>query len=303
MMFPHTRLSLLLFALIASFSSINAQTATDSVSLVADKGSFSLIVPKEFISYKESTSVSVYYRGDGVAGSVQRDKTNGLERLLWIRPQPNDKTAYQSSEFEGFSIIRAVSTNRFGSYWETIHIGSQDRYYSVSAHGKGRNDPKVRFVLDSIRLKGRLLFRNVIAAETTQAESIDVADLKTSPEIQDALKRPDAPSSVIRYEKLDDNDLDESSSSIYSRPLTILRKEKASYTDEARNKGVKGSVRGRILFSADGTIGEIVMDPTLDKGLAQSAAKAARRMKFLPAEIDGKAVDQWRPITYTFDIY
>jgi hypothetical protein len=304
MHFSQIRPFLLLFVLVVSLISINAQAVNELVVLVADKGDFSVMVPKSFLAHKEATQIAAYYRGDGVSGSVLRGKTDGLERMLWVRPQPNDKTAYQSLEFEGFSVIRAVSTRESGSYWETIHIGSNDRYYSVSAHGKDVKDPKVRIILDSIRLKGRLLFRNATFTDPSQAPSVDIAQLETSPDIKEALKRPDALATVTRYEKLgDDNDADDGVSGVYSRQLTILRKEKASYTSGARDKGVKGSIRGRILFKADGTIGEIVMDPTLDKGLARNAADSARRIKFLPAEIDGKPVDQWRPITYTFDIY
>ena len=89
----------------------------------------------------------------------------------------------------------------------------------------------------------------------------------------------------------------------FTRNLIVLYKEKAQYTSAARANNIQGNVTGRVLFKSDGTIGEIIMDTTLDRGLAKNSAKAASRMKFLPAEIDGKPVDQWRPITFTFNIY
>ena len=106
-----------------------------------------------------------------------------------------------------------------------------------------------------------------------------------------------------RFEKFDKTRVPDIRSTVYTRQLIVLKKYKAAYTDKARSENVRGTVKGRILFKADGTIGEIAMDPTLDKGLAISAADAARRIIFLPAEIDGKPVDEWRSISYSFDIY
>lgn len=295
-----------LLAMTFSFVAMtSAQGSAEWVDLEADEGEFSVRVPGGFGSLKEATKVTAYYHTDGVSGSVQRDKTDGMLRLSWIRPGRDDKAVYQAVSFEGFSLIRVTPGPTARAYTETIYIASKNRFYSVTAHGRDRQDPQVRRVLDSIRLKGRPLFRNVVAVPTAArtAGAADLADLKTSPEIAAALKRPDAPAKAARFETVVKTDADDISSTVYTRMLTILRKDKAVYTDDARERGVRGSVHGRVLFRADGTIGEVIMDPSMDEGLARKCAEAARRIKFLPAEVDGKPVDEWRPLTYTFDIY
>jgi hypothetical protein len=41
----------------------------------------------------------------------------------------------------------------------------------------------------------------------------------------------------------------------------------------------------------------------LNKGLVKNSVDAARRIKFLPAEVDGKPIDVSRMVEYSFSIY
>ena len=86
---------------------------------------------------------------------------------------------------------------------------------------------------------------------------------------------------------------------IYSRSLIVLRKPKAAYS----RKSVEGIVRLRVTFLPDGTLGQITLLRSLHKDLDKSAFDAAKKIKFLPAEIDGKPVEVSRIFEYGFDIY
>ena len=78
-------------------------------------------------------------------------------------------------------------------------------------------------------------------------------------------------------------------------------------------EGEKGSARylaaggiyaeNTTLFVRLIVFGAIIVDPTLHRGLARNAGTAARAMKFIPAEVDGKPVDTWRPVSFTFNVY
>lgn len=85
--------------------------------------------------------------------------------------------------------------------------------------------------------------------------------------------------------------------------VKILEKKPPQYTDRARENLVKGEIRLLVGFEADGTIGHILVLRTLGYGLDQEAVKAARRIKFEPATVDGKPVAAVLQINYTFDIY
>lgn len=86
-------------------------------------------------------------------------------------------------------------------------------------------------------------------------------------------------------------------------PLAVLSKPKPTYTDVARRDKVEGTVKVRVEFKADGTIGEVAAISELPGGLTEQAENAARQIKFRPAAVDGVAVDSSKLIEYTFAIY
>ena len=85
--------------------------------------------------------------------------------------------------------------------------------------------------------------------------------------------------------------------------VQILEKPRPEYTDQARNNLVEGEIRLLVGFDADGTIGHILVLRTLGYGLDQQAVRAARRIKFVPATVDGKPVPTVMQVLYSFDIY
>jgi TonB family protein len=89
----------------------------------------------------------------------------------------------------------------------------------------------------------------------------------------------------------------------YSRPLIVLRKPRPSYTDDARSASISGTVKLKALFRATGEISGITVVNKLDDGLDRNAVDVVRKIKFLPAEIDGKPVDVFRTLEYSFTLY
>ena len=59
----------------------------------------------------------------------------------------------------------------------------------------------------------------------------------------------------------------------------------------------------RAVFSADGTIKHILVVKGLEGGLTEEAVRAARKIKFVPAEKDGRPVSQYFQIEYNFNLY
>lgn len=86
-------------------------------------------------------------------------------------------------------------------------------------------------------------------------------------------------------------------------PYRILSTPKAMYTDEARTKGIQGSVILKITLLANGSIGNITPVKTLGYGLTEKAIAAARQIRFEPKKVNG--VPQSVIITrdYSFSIY
>jgi TonB family protein len=83
---------------------------------------------------------------------------------------------------------------------------------------------------------------------------------------------------------------------------TILKKEKAEYTPEARANKVRGTVILNVIFGADGGIRGLRVVSGLPHGLTGQALKAAQRVQFEPAVKDGKPVDVRGDLEFSFDL-
>ncbi|HZH29875.1 MAG TPA: TonB family protein [Pyrinomonadaceae bacterium] len=83
----------------------------------------------------------------------------------------------------------------------------------------------------------------------------------------------------------------------------ITSKPEPLYTVRARRNQTTGTVRLRIVLSADGTVGHIYPARTLPDGLTEASIEAARKIKFVPAMKDGRLVSQFVTIEYNFNIF
>jgi len=99
--------------------------------------------------------------------------------------------------------------------------------------------------------------------------------------------------------KLYDDPIEPMSASL--RP-TILYREKAQYTQEAKDNKVEGTVILSAVFGVDGRIGEIGVIQGLPYGLTQSAIEAAKKIRFEPAMKDGRPVSVRGNLEFMFNL-
>lgn len=83
----------------------------------------------------------------------------------------------------------------------------------------------------------------------------------------------------------------------------VLTKPEPAYTEEARGERVSGTVVLRAVFAADGTVRHILVLQGLPNGLTAQALKAARRIRFVPATINGRPVSMFIQLEYNFNVY
>jgi len=84
---------------------------------------------------------------------------------------------------------------------------------------------------------------------------------------------------------------------------TILYREKAKYTEEARQNKVQGSVVLQVVFHANGTISDIRVVRGLPDGLTEKAIEAAKKIRFQPAVKNGAAVSVRGTLDFSFNLY
>lgn len=92
---------------------------------------------------------------------------------------------------------------------------------------------------------------------------------------------------------------------VESRDLrpTILYKERAKYTEDARQHQIQGTVVLSVIFGADGRIHDVRALRSLPHGLTEEAISVAQRIRFNPAVRGGKAVSVRSTIEYNFTLY
>ena len=83
----------------------------------------------------------------------------------------------------------------------------------------------------------------------------------------------------------------------------IVSRAEPSYTEEARENLVEGTVVLRSVFSAGGEVTNIRVKSGLPYGLTERAIEAARQIRFTPAIKDGRAVSQYIQIEYNFSLF
>jgi TonB family protein len=84
------------------------------------------------------------------------------------------------------------------------------------------------------------------------------------------------------------------------RPVEIVFKPSPEYTDEARNARIEGTVTLELEFTAAGDVRVLRVVRGLAHGLDEAAQRAALRIRFKPAQSDGRAVDSRATVYITF---
>jgi TonB family protein len=84
---------------------------------------------------------------------------------------------------------------------------------------------------------------------------------------------------------------------------TILYREKAKYTEEARQHKVEGTVVLTVVFGADGRIHDIRTVRGQPDGLTETSIEAAQKIRFHPAVQNGRPVSVRATLEFSFALY
>lgn len=87
------------------------------------------------------------------------------------------------------------------------------------------------------------------------------------------------------------------------RKAQITFNPQPQYTEEARKNQVQGVVRISMVMTASGQVQSIRVVSGLPNGLTEKSLEAARRIRFIPAQKDGRNVNQYVTVEYNFRIY
>jgi len=166
-------------------------------------------------------------------------------------------------------------------YWgvtRTVQVfATKKRVYQFQVVGAPGEDPRVKPFFASLMLGKK-------------GEGIEVSDG------QGSAYEPGPQSTPVSMEK------SYTGKQVDRKAVLVMRIEPA-YTEEARQRGVTGTVVLKAIFSAKGSVVNLVTVSGLPDGLTERAIDAARKIKFIPAVKDGKFVSMWIQLEYNFNLY
>lgn len=181
--------------------------------------------------------------------------------------------------------VRNMKLDRYaGKEYSTVNNGLaattqffavKDRHYKFSATGVPADDPRVKQFFSSITFdqKGEL--------EVSDGPGI----LLPTPPVETGTSQP-----LFVGRQVDSK-------------ARLVMKPEPSYTDEARQQQIVGTVILKVVVASNGAVTNIRTFQGLPHGLTERAIGAARKIKFIPAIKDGKYVSMWIQLEYNFNLY
>lgn len=238
---------------------------------------------------------------------------NGVE-IEVIHRKPNFLPGFFSSiddypdaekETLYFDDVTVVKTSPVLFQDKKIHrsltIIEKKNFYTLIVRCKPEAEKKAERFFLSIKIGDKSLI--VKDKEMSfQEDTVDASSLKTSPEIIAAEKRKTGNfDGEITYEPKDMSEKIPETENLEHRAL-IVEKPYPRYSSSTgfTLATEKLYVRLKVQFRADGQIGDIVVLSSDDnKGFTENSVNAARRIKFVPAQRNGSAVESFQVIEYS----
>ncbi|HKV34505.1 MAG TPA: energy transducer TonB [Pyrinomonadaceae bacterium] len=159
-------------------------------------------------------------------------------------------------------------------------FASEDRLYEFRAFGASPEDPRMTKFFSSVSF-GKA--KNAVEVKEGSGLPYDSGVQEERPEKQ------------LRHGAFAGKDV--------NQKVRLAMKPEPSYTEDARQNLIAGTVVLKCIFRYDGSVTDIRTVSGLPYGLTQKAIEAARRIRFIPAIKDGKHVSMWMQLEYNFNLY
>ncbi len=301
----------IVLAFAAAGVSAQEKSAAKWTRIEFENKNFAISFPPGFIVDAEKREGDRRYRISAIMNGVRMDlsifKFGGTkERLKIVRFDVDD--ALSTFSINGFDGRRAASSAIRKIYSERIAIASDNYYYYLSASARSTENAELKRFLFSIHLGGKRLFTQKENASFDE-ETASLETLKTDADVLEAMSRKYVENKGSVSYELEPAEIEsDENNEKFSRPVIILDRPSGSLklpsSVLATSSG--GILLGKLKvnFMANGQVGDIIAYSSADKDFIKSCVDAARKIKFVPAQIDGKNVDAAAVVEYKlfFDV-
>jgi TonB family protein len=250
-----------------------------------------------------------------IVAGVSMSQTTTESRTEGDSSAKNAIALFESGDFAGSVKELKILTRNHPSVISWHYLGLSQEKLGKRGDARKAHEKAVKFGESVLDLA---LFSQQDVAKTTEVPQIITADLrlaaasaKSYVELKPGISKSDLEKWNEKFEYLRDLaslSSGKSPTRIYSvkdvdKKARILSKPEPQYTEEARKKGVTGTVILRAILGSDGKVHAVVSIHRLRYGLTQKAIQAARGIRFVPATAHDESVSQWIRIEYNFYVY
>ena len=227
---------------------------------------------------KERTQRYLGVYAEGVVYTIYSDDDDPQEALKNSRARllPNEgwePSTEQDVNRDGVTGKQFTSSHPLGGVLQVF--ATKKHFYRIQAFGATAADPRVQHFFSS------LTFRK-------NPDGIKVVDGQGTPFDPGSVQIP--ANSLVNGKIVD-------------RKVVLVMKPEPSYTDQARQHQISGTVVLKAVFSPNGSVDNIRVVSGLPDGLTEQAIAVAKRIKYIPAAKDGKLVAMWMQLEYNFNLY
>lgn len=315
---------ILLFFVSNGFAQTKSNDRMDWTRIKDDKLEFSILFPSNFLVDNEIEKsfilAPVFASLPEVIDSFQKPKIIGnrnsvsmslsvfqfrqvsnAKNYLWVfvgRDTPKEN--YQDFQVGDF-VGRKTSFDTETTLAMTIAIAVKNKVFLINVSARNEDEKIYEKFVMSLMLNGTPLFKSKAFDASDAQKSVFISTLQTSPEILASLNQKQEKSEIKVVKSALAQPEENKAEENFSRPLIILRQSYSEFIDVASRNNYSGLVKLKINFLASGKVGDIYVVSDSPNGITELAIKAAQKIRFLPAEIEGKKVDSTRTIEYAFN--
>ncbi len=289
----------------AQTSSPDSQAKNQAVqsweTITTRNNEFAISMLSEFQVYNHSEP---FYLKDGGAKFLEEHVVTGyLDRVVMVVTVSRVSNPSQglnellSTSYKRMKGWQDINLNGFkGKHYQSSERGyyrdiqlfvSKEHIYGVEVAAKDAENPVVKKFLSSLRLGKDAV------AQAADVAAKETAKTQTQIQTQTLLTVDGQP---LKFEDFKDDNPK-------LRKAIIIFKPSPFYTDDARQHQTTGTVLLKMVLSATGMVTDIEIVDGLGHGLSEKAIEAAKLIRFLPAEKDGRPVSQYVRVEYEFNIY
>lgn len=292
----------LVFSFVFAANSLAQSNETKWTRYESDDGSFSISFPPNSLIDKEKGKSGRDLRISGYGNNVSMELVaiNMRGRPILSGMPEIDGSKSTKYEVDGFTILRypAVTLPRIAE--KVVVLGNQMLYF-ISYSAISGTEPELAQFIKSLRIKGKPVTAGSSVGDEAET-TVRFDKLTTSSAVMDAWERdPGGVDLIVTREINIVGQADKPVAGMTRRAVIIDRPPpqtgvRSELESVLRNQGFWSRLRVKLL--ANGQVGGIVVLVETDKRFERDCVKAARRLRFVPAQINGVNADSEEIIEY-----